>query len=113
MPSPAAVGWYGFGAGVLIGVVFALVGLFRLLAPARALRKKLDGYAELPLLKEFELAQARVGIGERALASVPSLQLRASRAVREIEDAREQIRASLSRLSNSAGFIFSLLLGER
>jgi len=113
MPEPASAGWYVLGAGVLLGLVIAIVGVAGLLGRARALRKKLDGYAALPLLKELELAQARVDIGERALASLPSLQLRATRAFREIEEAREQIRASLFTASAGVGVLVSLVFGER
>jgi hypothetical protein len=110
---PAAVGWYGLGAGVLLGLAIALVGLAGLLGRARAFRKRFDAYANLPLLKELELAQARIDIGDRALASLPSLQFRATRAFREIEEAREQIRASLFTVSNGVGVLVSLVFGER
>jgi hypothetical protein len=113
MPSAATTGWYALGAGVLIGFVLALVGIFRLVGRARALQKKLDGYADLPVLREIELAQARVSIGERALESVPSLQLRATRAFGEIEEARERIRTSLFTFSNGFDVVFSLVFGER
>lgn len=113
MPVPVAAGWYGLGAGVLVGLALAIAGLIGLVGRARALRKQLDGFAALPLLKELELAQARAGIAERALSTVPALQLRASVALREIDEARERIRASLFTFSNGFGLLVSLVFGER
>ncbi len=114
MPSPATAVWYGLAAGVLIGLALAVAGVARLVVRARALRKQLDGYADLPLWKELELAQARFELAERALSTVPSLQLRATRAFHEIEEARDRIRDSVLTLSQGAGLLlFSLVFDER
>jgi hypothetical protein len=113
MPSPASAGLYGLVAGLLIGFLFALVGVIGLVRRVQRLRTRLDSYAGLPLWKELELAQARVDIAERALSALPSLQLRATRAARDIADARDRIRTSVFTLSNGVGLLLSLVLGDR
>ncbi len=113
MPSPGGAGLYGLAAGVVIGLLFALAGIIGLVRRAKLLRKHLDSYADLPLWSELELAQARIDIAERALSGVPSLQLRALRAVRDIEDARDRIRTSLFTLSAGVGLLLSLVFDER
>ena len=109
---PEHAGLYLLGAGIAAGLCLVAAGIAGVIRRGVALRTRLDGYAELALFKEVELAQARVAIGERALATVPSLQLRATRALREIDDARERIRASLFTVSTGIRLLFSLVFDE-
>ncbi len=110
MPSTAIAGIVALVAGIVIGLGFAVAGVLQLARPAFALKARLESYAELPLLKDIELAEARLGIAERALDRVPTLQLRATRALGEIDTAREQIRTSLFTGSGGVGLLMSVLL---
>jgi hypothetical protein len=113
MPSPASAGFYGLVAGVLIGLAFVLAGLSGLVSRALALRKRLDAYADLPLWKDVELAQARIDIAELSLSRVPSLQLRATRAFEAIENARGRIGTSVLTVSTGVALLFNLVFDDR
>ncbi len=112
-PSPLLADVVALGAGVLIGLIFVVAGVVAVVRRALSLRKRLDRYADLPLWKNVELAEARVSIAGDALATVPSLQARAGRALRDIEAAREEIRSAAFAVSTGVGAFFSFLIGER
>jgi hypothetical protein len=113
MALPGGARLYVLAAGVLIGLMLVAAGALGLVSRGIALRKRFEGYAELPVFKDAELAEARLAIAERAVGTVPSLQMRANRAMREIDDARERIAASLFTVSTGVRLLFSLVFDER
>jgi hypothetical protein len=109
---PAHAGFYLLGAGIAAGLCLVAAGIAGLVRRGLALRTRLEGYADLPLFTDVELAQARIAIGERALDTLPALQLRATRALRELDEARERMRASLFTVSTGVRLLFSLVFDE-
>jgi hypothetical protein len=112
MDPSALPGLIAFGVGAVVGIAFIVAGVIRLARPGLALKARLDGYANLPLFKELELAEARLAIAERALSRAPILQQRAIRALRDLESARDRVRGSLFNESAVTGLLLAVLIGE-
>jgi ABC-type transporter Mla subunit MlaD len=100
---------YVIGGGALLALLLVVVGILQLAARARALRKRIEGYGDLPLQKTLELTQARLGIASRSVDAVPTLIARAKQALAEINDARTRLAEAAS---TTREFVRSVVSGR-
>ncbi len=87
---------YVIGGGALLALLFVVAGILLVAARARALRKRLDAYGDLPLQRTFALTEARLAIAERSVGAVPDLVARAKQALTDIQQARTRLAQAAS-----------------
>lgn len=91
MTAPAHVGLYVLGLSLLVSLGLVVIGALRVVRLGQALQRRLDGYAELPVLADVERAEVRLTAVQRSAAGLPRLRARATAAVAEIERARARL----------------------
>jgi hypothetical protein len=95
---PEHFGLFVLAGGALLAVALVVVGLIRLVRSALVLKKRVFGYAELPLLTELRGFEERMALADAAVAQVPVLEARYERALAELAAARDRIVAETGSL---------------
>jgi hypothetical protein len=99
-------------AGIVLALVVVLAGAARLVVQSRALKKRLDGVAELPFLPTLDLTLARLDIASRAYDTVPELEARTVQALAELQAARLKAVAAVAAVPGIAEQLFwKVLIG--
>ena len=109
MAVPEHFDLYVIGGGALLALVFVVAGVLQLAARARALRKRLEAYGDLPLQRTIALTEARLAIAQRSVGAVPDLIERAKQALTDFQQARARLAQAAS---TTRDFFRSVITGR-
>jgi hypothetical protein len=89
---PEHFGLFILAGGVVAGIVLVVTGATRVVRSGTALKRRLEGYRDLPLRADFDTAEWKIAAGERALTSrLPVVIARSGEAAGEIVTAGRRI----------------------
>lgn len=85
-----------FAFGLACALALVIVGILRVMKLGKALKGRLDAYAELPVLVYAKRASKKIEIATKSLARAPGLVYRANAAVRDARNSFAKIRTILT-----------------
>ena len=97
-------------AGVVLALAFTVAGVFRVLAPAKRLRQRVEGLgAPSSLAYVIEGAQSKIDAAQYAVSTLPELVERVKNAILEFERAGQRMRVAANSLGSAAKALGALL----
>jgi hypothetical protein len=104
-PDDPLLAWAVFGLLAVVAAILTAVGAMRVVRSMRVLKKRIDGYSDLPLLRGLSTTQARLEETLARLGEIEVLLDRAHAALESVDASIAALRASFRPVGITFGLV--------